>query len=74
MQIQQRLLYYCYVGDGLLLSSGKKWQRNRRMLTPAFHFDVLRPYMKIINEAANILLVGSIIELQLVYIKDAYLW
>ena len=54
-----RLQYY--TGDGLLLSSGKKWQRNRRMLTPAFHFDVLRPYLSIANAAADILVVGAII-------------
>ena len=46
-----------FLGDGLLLASGDKWFRNRRMLTPAFHFDVLKPYMKIYNEATDILLV-----------------
>ena len=45
-------------GDGLLLSSGQKWFRNRRLLTPAFHFDVLKPYMDIYNKATDIFLVG----------------
>jgi len=31
-----------WIGDGLLVSSGKKWQRNRHLLTRAFHFDVLK--------------------------------
>ncbi|KAH0628627.1 hypothetical protein JD844_009996, partial [Phrynosoma platyrhinos] len=42
-------------GDGLLLSSGKKWGRHRRMLTPAFHFDILKPYMKIFNQSTKIM-------------------
>lgn len=42
-----------WLGDGLLFSSGTKWQRNRRMLTPAFHFDILRPYIDIYNDACD---------------------
>lgn len=41
-----------WVGDGLLISGGKKWQRNRKLLTPAFHFEVLRPYTRIFNDSA----------------------
>ncbi|KAK3084838.1 hypothetical protein FSP39_019991 [Pinctada imbricata] len=45
-----------WLGHGLLLSDGRKWERNRRMLTPAFHFDILRPYVKVYNEVTNIFL------------------
>ncbi|OWF40063.1 cytochrome P450 4B1-like [Mizuhopecten yessoensis] len=45
-----------FLGDGLVTSNGGKWQRNRKLLTPAFHFDVLRPYIRIYNEATDIVL------------------
>ncbi|KAM5309727.1 cytochrome P450 4F3 isoform 2-T4 [Glossophaga mutica] len=44
-----------WLGDGLLLSAGDKWSRHRRMLTPAFHFNILKPYMKIFSKSADIM-------------------
>ncbi|KAL6035197.1 hypothetical protein STEG23_026361 [Scotinomys teguina] len=44
-----------WLGDGLLLSKGNKWSRHRRLLTPAFHFDILKPYMKIFNQCTDIM-------------------
>lgn len=46
-----------WLGEGLLMSSGQKWKRSRRLLTPAFHFDILRPYVKIYKSCADILAV-----------------
>ncbi|XP_060078409.1 cytochrome P450 4A25-like [Ylistrum balloti] len=45
-----------WLGDGLLISDGQKWERNRKLLTPAFHFDILQPYVNIYNKVADILL------------------
>ncbi|XP_022104408.1 cytochrome P450 4F22-like [Acanthaster planci] len=44
-----------WIGDGLLLSAGKKWARNRRLLTPGFHFDILKPYVDIFQQSGSIL-------------------
>ena len=49
-----------WLGDGLLLAGGGKWARNRRLLTPAFHFDILKPYVNVYNKAADILIVRSL--------------
>ena len=43
------------IGRGLLIANGKRWARARRLLTPAFHFDILRPYIKVYNDAARVL-------------------
>ncbi|XP_077997204.1 leukotriene-B4 omega-hydroxylase 3-like [Glandiceps talaboti] len=51
-----KVLWKDWLGDGLLISSGQKWARNRRLLTPAFHFDILKPYVKIYNESTHVML------------------
>lgn len=45
----------CKIGQGLLLSNGKEWSRQRRLLTPAFHFDILKNYIHIFNDSTNIM-------------------
>ncbi|XP_076216861.1 ultra-long-chain fatty acid omega-hydroxylase isoform X2 [Aptenodytes patagonicus] len=44
-----------WLGDGLLLSRGQKWARHRRLLTPAFHWDVLKSYVGVFNQSTHIM-------------------
>ncbi|KAB1259669.1 Docosahexaenoic acid omega-hydroxylase CYP4F3 [Camelus dromedarius] len=43
------------LGDGLLLSASDKWSSHRRMLTPAFHFNILKSYVKIFNNSMKVM-------------------
>ena len=45
-----------WLGDGLLVAGGAKWARNRRLLTPAFHLDILKPYVNVYNRSAEALI------------------
>ena len=45
-----------WLGDGLLISKGSKWFRNRRLLTPAFHYEILSPYISVYNNCTKVLI------------------
>lgn len=45
-----------WLGEGLLIAGGDKWRRNRRLLTPAFHYSILRPYVAVYNNCTETLL------------------
>ncbi|KAI6646474.1 Phylloquinone omega-hydroxylase CYP4F2 isoform X3 [Oopsacas minuta] len=45
-----------YLGEGLLISNFQKWHTRRRLLTPAFHFEILHSYISIYNEAVDCLI------------------
>uniref|UniRef100_A0A673C9C3 aromatase n=1 Tax=Sphaeramia orbicularis TaxID=375764 RepID=A0A673C9C3_9TELE len=42
-----------WLGHSLLISNGKEWARKRRLLTPAFHFDILKNYITTFNTSTN---------------------
>ena len=43
-----------WLGSGLIVSSGRRWHRDRKMLTPSFHFKILEKFIHTMNEKANI--------------------
>ncbi|XP_054638983.1 cytochrome P450 4B1 [Dunckerocampus dactyliophorus] len=45
-----------WIGDGLLVSNGQKWFRHRRLLTPGFHYDVLKSYTRLMSDSVRTML------------------
>ncbi|XP_042531591.1 cytochrome P450 4A11-like isoform X2 [Dipodomys spectabilis] len=45
-----------WLGNGLLLLNGQTWFEHRRMLTPAFHYDILKPYVVIMVNSVQVML------------------
>nr|XP_056701135.1 cytochrome P450 4A11-like [Euleptes europaea] len=45
-----------WIGKGLLVLNGPKWHQHRRLLTPAFHYDILKPYVAKIADSTKVML------------------
>ncbi|XP_043488236.1 cytochrome P450 4C1-like [Polistes fuscatus] len=43
-----------WLGKALLTASGKKWMQDRKLITPAFHFNILEQYAVVMSEKAEI--------------------
>ncbi|XP_063709032.1 uncharacterized protein LOC134837580 [Culicoides brevitarsis] len=44
------------MGNGLLISGGERWFKLRRLITPAFHFQILERFLPIYEEQADVLI------------------
>lgn len=42
-----------FLGCGLLISNRQKWQTRRKLLTPAFHFNILQQFSAIFHEESS---------------------
>ena len=38
-----------FLGDGLVTGTGDLWKKRRRIITPAFHFDILNDFMSVME-------------------------
>ncbi|XP_025987298.2 cytochrome P450 4C1 isoform X2 [Solenopsis invicta] len=45
-----------WLGNGLLLSTGKQWFHDRRLIGPTFHFSILDEFAVLLSEKAEILI------------------
>lgn len=43
-----------WLGMGLLTSTGTKWKKHRRIITPTFHFKVLEDFVEVFNLTGEI--------------------
>lgn len=57
--IHQASVFHLLPGKGLLVLHGPKWFQHRKLLTPGFHYDVLKPYVAVFAECTHTMLVSS---------------
>uniref|UniRef100_A0A8C4M4J8 Uncharacterized protein n=1 Tax=Equus asinus asinus TaxID=83772 RepID=A0A8C4M4J8_EQUAS len=48
-----------WIGYGLLLLNGQTWFQHGRMLTPAFHYNILKPYVGLMADSVQVMLVSQ---------------
>jgi len=47
---------HSWLGTGLLTSSSAKWKRQRKLITPTFHFQILEQFIGIFDSQSDILI------------------
>ena len=59
-QILIRHIDFLLIGNSLTIVNGKRWLQMRKLLTPAFHAEILKPYTTLFQESTRTLLVSSL--------------
>jgi cytochrome P450 family 4 subfamily V len=49
------MFFWPWLGTGLLTSTGLKWKKRRRQITPSFHFSILNGFATIFEDHSKIL-------------------
>lgn len=47
-------LLHCWLGTGLLTSTGNKWKARRKLITPTFHYRILDQFIPIFDKNSRI--------------------
>lgn len=50
-----KLMIGNWIGEGLILSTGDKWFKHRRLITSTFNFDILHGYYHVFCDKAQVL-------------------
>ncbi|XP_063696377.1 cytochrome P450 4d2-like [Culicoides brevitarsis] len=45
-----------WLGDSLVMSEGEKWHKMRKLITPAFHFQILERFIPVFEEQTDIMI------------------
>ncbi|KAJ3656949.1 hypothetical protein Zmor_015992 [Zophobas morio] len=45
-----------WLGQGLVISDGDYWKKHRKILTPAFHFEILKEFVPVFESMGNVLI------------------
>uniref|UniRef100_A0A6P4EZR4 Uncharacterized protein LOC108046854 n=1 Tax=Drosophila rhopaloa TaxID=1041015 RepID=A0A6P4EZR4_DRORH len=48
-------LLHGWLGEGLLMSTGRKWHGRRKIITPTFHFKILEQFVEIFDQQSAVM-------------------